>query len=106
MAKFYGAIGFAESVEIRPGVHKEEIKEYNYYGDLERISRRLQAAEKTNDDINIANVISIIADPYARDHFHSMRYVKLNGVAWKVSDVEVQFPRLRLTVGGLYNNGK
>ena len=103
MAKFYGAIGFAESVETRPGVHMEQIVERKYFGDLIRNTRRLQSADQLNDNINIANEISIVADPYANEHFYEMRYIEFQGAKWKVSNVEVKFPRLILTVGGLYN---
>ena len=103
MAKFYGAIGFAESVETRPGVHMEQIVERKYFGDLIRNTRRLQSADQLNDNINIANEISIVADPYANEHFYEMRYIEFQGAKWKVYNVEVKFPRLILTVGGLYN---
>lgn len=103
MAKFYGSIGFATLVETKPGVWKEQIVEHNYYGDLTRNNRRLQEANQLNDNINISNEISIVADPFARENFHSMRYVEFMGTKWKVSNVDVQYPRLILTVGGVYN---
>lgn len=103
MAKYYGQIGFAESVESSPGVHVEKIVERNYYGELVRNSRRLQSANQLNDDINISNEISIVADPYADKNFHMMRYIEFMGTKWKISNVEVQPPRLILTVGGVWN---
>lgn len=103
MAKFYGAIGYAETVETTPGVWKEQIAEHYYYGDLIRNTRRLQTADQLNDNINVANEISIVADPFAINNFHSMRYVEFMGAKWKISSVEVRHPRLILTVGGLYN---
>ena len=103
MAKFYGAIGYAKTVETMPGVWTEQITERDYYGDVIRNSRRLQSSDKVNDDINISNQISIVADPYAINNFHSMRYAEFMGAKWKISDVEVQHPRLLLTLGGLYN---
>ena len=63
--KFYGPIGYAEMVETSPGVWDEKITEHMYFGDLTRNTRRLQSAETLNDDINIANEISIVADPFA-----------------------------------------
>lgn len=105
MAKWFGKIGFAETVEVRPGIWEEQITERNYYGDLVRNTRRLQSTDKLNDDIDISNEISIIADPYANQNFYSMRYVEFMGAKWKISNVEVSFPRLTLTIGGLYNNG-
>lgn len=104
MAKFYGNIGYVQSVEKRPGYWKEEIMERPYYGELVRNTRRLQTSDKVNDDINVANEISIVADPFANENIYSMKYVTFNGTKWKVANVEVQFPRLVLTLGGLYND--
>lgn len=103
MAKWYGKIGYAETMEIEPGLWEEQITEKEYYGDLIRNTRKLQNSGGVNDNINLANEISIIADPYAINNFHSMRYVEFMGTKWKISDVEVQYPRLILTVGGVWN---
>lgn len=103
MAKWYGEIGFADTVETSPDVFVDRIITRKYRGDLNRNNRRLQSADQLNDNINITNEISIVADPYARDHFHSMRYIEFQGAKWKISSVEVQYPRLILSVGGLYN---
>lgn len=104
MAKFYGKIGYAETAETSPGVWTEQITERNYFGDLNRNSRRLQTANQLNDNIDIANEFSILADPFAYANFHSMRYVEYMGTKWKISNVEVQYPRLILTTGGVYNS--
>lgn len=103
MAKFYGKIGYANTVETKPGVYEEQIIERSYYGDLIRNTRRLQSADQVNDDINISNEISIVADPYATNNFHTMRYAVFMGTKWKISNVEVSYPRLILTLGGVYN---
>lgn len=103
MAKFYGEIGFVETVETVPGVWEEQIVPHNYYGDLIRNIRRLQGSENLNDNINVNNEISIVADPYANQNFHMIRYVEFMGTKWKVSNVDVQYPRLVLTLGGVYN---
>ena len=103
MAKFYGVIGFAETVETAPSVWDEQFTKRNYYGDIVRNTRRLEASGGTNDNINVANQLSIVADPYANQNFHAMRYVKFMGTAWKITNVEVQYPRLLLTIGGEYN---
>lgn len=104
MAKFYGLIGYANTVETAPGVYEEQITTKEYYGDLLRNSRKLQtSSDSLNDNINVANEISILADPFANNNFHSMRYVEFMGSKWKVTSVDVQFPRLILTIGGVYN---
>lgn len=103
MAKWFGTIGFAETVETSPGVWEEQIVTRQYYGDLVRNTRRLQSSDKVNDDVNIANEISIVADPYANENFHAMRYAEFMNSRWKINTVEVQFPRLILELGGVYN---
>lgn len=103
MAKFYGKIGFAENVETEKGVWEEKITERSYFGDVTRNIRRLRDASKVNSDVDISNEISIVADPYANENFHTMRYVVFMGPKWKIESVEVQYPRLILSIGGLYN---
>lgn len=104
MAKFFGTIGFNEgTVETTPGVWEQQIVERQYYGDLIRNNRRLQPSNGLNDNISISNEISIVADPYANANFHSMRYVDFMDTKWKITNVDVQFPRLILTLGGVWN---
>ena len=103
MAKFYGAIGYAVSNETSPGVWTEEIIERAYYGDVTKNYKKTSAGESIIDNIDVTNNISIISDPFAMSHFHTIKYVKWMGTAWKVSSVEVQYPRLILTIGGVYN---
>jgi len=103
MARYSGKIGFAVQKETAPGVWTEKIIERIYYGDVLRNSRRLQNSGDLNDDIEISNRLSIIADPYAYENFHAMRYAVFMGSKWKVSDAEVEYPRLILSLGGLYN---
>lgn len=103
MARFYGVVGFANTVETKPGVYEEQITERSYYGNVIRNIRRLQTADQVNDNVNVVNEISIVADPYANENFHAIRYVEFMGTAWKVPNVEVQPPRLILTLGGRYN---
>ena len=103
MGKWYGVIGYAEQIETAPGIWKEVITERPYYGDLIRNIRKLQNSGNVNDNISIANEISIVADPYANQNIVSMRYVEFMGTKWKVSSVEVQHPRLVLSIGGVWN---
>lgn len=106
MAKYYGSIGYATMNEVRPGVYKEEITERKYFGDVLNNSRTLQSSGDLNDDVNVANKISIVADPFANENFHAMRYVIFMGTKWKISNVKVEYPRLILTVGGVYNESQ
>lgn len=103
MAKFFGKIGYMVTQSTVPGIWSEVITEREYFGDLIRNTSRYQSSDDLNDDINISNEISILADPFAYENFHAMRYVEFMGAKWKISNVEVQYPRLILTVGGVYN---
>ena len=103
MARYYGEIGYISSVETSPGVWDEVEITRPYFGDFLRNSRTLQSGDKVNDNINISNEISILSDPYANENFHSIRFISYHGVKWKVSSVEVKYPRLILTIGGIYN---
>lgn len=104
MAKFYGVIGFASTVETDPGIWEETITERHYYGDVVRNMRMLQTPSSTvNDNVNISNEISIVADPYAELNVYAMRYVEFKGNKWKITNADINYPRITLTIGGLYN---
>lgn len=104
MAKYYGKIGYAENKETSPGVHTEVITERAYFGDVFRNNRNLQSSGGVNDNVDISNEISIVADPFAYQNFHSMRYAEFMGTRWKITKVDAQqYPRLVLSLGGVYN---
>jgi hypothetical protein len=56
-----------------------------------------------NDNINMSNEISIVADPFANENFQSIKYIEYMGTLWRVNNVDVQYPRLILRMGGVYN---
>lgn len=103
MAKFCGIIGYVKTVETSEGIYEELVIENEYYGDVIKNTRRLKDGDKVNDDLTISNRFSIVADPFANNNFHAMRYIEFMGTKWKITEVEVQYPRLILTVGGVYN---
>ena len=103
MAKFCGVIGYVRTIETSKGIYEEIVTENEYYGDVIKNTRRLSGTDKVNNDVVISNRFSIIADPFANHNFHAMRYIVFMGAKWKITEVEVQYPRLILTVGGLYN---
>jgi len=103
MAKWHGNIGYAEQVDTTRGVFEEQITKREYRGDILKNTRRWQSGEGLNDNLNVNNKVSILADPYANQHFHNMRFIEWYGADWKITNVEVQRPRLILTIGGVYN---
>lgn len=103
MAKFYGVVGYVDTQETAPGVYTEVATERKYYGDVLKNVKRYVSSEYLNDNLTVSNSISIMADAYAYDNFFAIRYVKWMGANWKVTDVEVQRPRLILSLGEVYN---
>jgi hypothetical protein len=105
--RFHGTVGFATSVETVPGVWNEQITERPYYGTVTRNFRRLgpppQVPPLTNPTLSLENSISIVGDANAYENYEHIRYVRWNGVPWEVTSVEVQRPRLNLSIGGLWN---
>lgn len=103
MAKFCGNIGFIKTVEIEPGIWEEQAIERMYYGDISRPINKFQPSNGVNDDFNITNIISIVADPFANENFQYMKYAVLMDTKWKITNMEIQYPRILLTIGGVYN---
>lgn len=106
MARFYGEVGYGKSVQEPPdsGVWVNVIdQEIAYQGDVIRNTRTLEKGDKVNEDISVSNSISIVADEYANQHFFDIKYVRWAGVLWTVNSVEVQSPRLILSLGSVYN---
>ena len=106
--KYYGEIGYSEpnQVETAPGVWEDVIVEKKTYGDVLRNNRRLNPGENATLELSVGNTISIVADAYANEHFFAIRHIRWAGALWTVSTVDVQPPRLNLTLGGVYNGPK
>ena len=103
MGKWFGKIGYSINKETDPGIWESEIVEREHFGDITSDRCKHQNTGEINDSINLSNVISIVADPFAYQNCSSMMYAEIMGAKWKISDVEIQYPRLILTVGGVYN---
>lgn len=107
MAKFYGKVGFlVENEKTAPGVHVPRVETRNYYGDVTRLTRHNSAGQSVNDDLTLSMQISIMADTFAYDNAFAIAFVEYSGSRWKVSSVDIQRPRLILTLGGVYNGIK
>lgn len=107
MAKFYGPVGFITTQEVRPGVFIEAPEERNYVCEVLRRSLRYENGLSINDNIKSSNRISIVADPYAHQNSYKIKYVKWREDYLEVTDIDSsQYPRLILSLGGLYNGEK
>ena len=104
MAKWYGRVGYVTTVETEPGIWEPEVTERPYFGDLLKyVSKWVANTNSVNDNLNVANQISIVADPYAYQHFSSIKYIEFMDAMWDVTSVEPQYPRLILSIGGVYD---
>lgn len=108
MAKFVGVIGFLTTEETEDGIFRPVPREFSYRGDLlQNNVKRENSSESINDNVNISNRISIVANPYAKEHVFEMKYLKFQmpklGGIWKIVNAEIQEPRIILTLGGVYS---
>ena len=102
MAKWFGKVGYSETVETEPGISESQDTVHEYYGDvLKNTTRWSRNPDSANDNLTVTTQISIVADDdYAIEKFHSIKWIEFMGTKWKVTTVEPQFPRLLLSLGG------
>lgn len=101
--RFYGEVGYAPTTTNNNGVAVASMIKRNYYGDVQELTSRWQDSETLNDDIRVSHRISILADPYAIENFPYIKYVEWLGTKWEVTSTKVEYPRLILSLGGVYN---
>ncbi len=105
MAKFYGNIGFTVQEETAPDIWEPIEKVVPYKGDLRRNQRRWTNGESVNEDLEVSNEISIIADDFIMENLGAVKWAEVMGSKWKVNSVTIDYPRITLTLGGVYNGG-
>lgn len=103
MGKFHGNVGFVKDVETSPGVWESVVTERPYYGDVIRFDRRWDQSQEVQDHLTLSEEIRIVADSYCLDNINYMKYVVRLGVKWKINSITPEYPRIRLSLGGEYN---
>lgn len=103
MAKSIFVIGYTTEVEHPGGVWIRDVTERKLKGDLIRTSASQNIAGSVNGTISLSNSASVVADAYAIEHYSAISYIKVDGVAWTVTNVSVERPRLLLRMGEVYN---
>ena len=104
--RFYDSVGYSIQTEseTQPGVMNESIVEHKYFGDVLKNGKRNESTQNLIDDISLDNEFSIIADKFARDNFHAMKYIIFYGVKWRISSVDASSPpRIKIRINGVYN---
>lgn len=102
MARFYGEIGFADTVETTPGIAEDAIIEKKFRGSVLRDGVRSIQGDHINPDPALSNSISIVASKYAFANLKNMRYIRFEGENWKIDTVTVEKPRLIIGMGDVY----
>lgn len=103
MSRFAGLVGYVTQEETVPGVWSPVDKSVMMKGDIIRQSSSVQNDSKVNSDITLNHRVSLMGDAYAFDNYYDLKWITISGRKWEVSSVEMQRPRLIVTVGGLYN---
>ena len=104
MAKFSGKIGFVQTVETSPGVWTDQVIEKSYKGDLLKRYISWRSSDEINPDFSINNQVSVVADSYILENTEYMKYIVLNNTKWQISSIDIDRPRLIISLGGLYRN--
>lgn len=104
MAKFYGKFGFSITVEVERGEWVEQIEEKEMYGDVIKSNYSQSDDTSINQGIQFNKTISVIFNDYLSKNLSHLRYVEYKGIKLNVKSVDdSQYPRLNLTLGGIYN---
>lgn len=103
MVKYAGLVYYTTQLETKPGVWKDSVKEHFMRGDVLRKASSSQNGDKVNSDVSLNHRVSLIADEYALGNYHDIKGIQINGRVWQVESIEVQRPRLIVTLGGLLN---
>jgi hypothetical protein len=102
MSKFTGLVGYVTQEETVPGVWTQVDKTVMMKGDMLRQSSS-QNGDKVNSDIILNHRVSLLGDSYAFNNYYAIKWIQIDGRKWHVTSVELQRPRIILTVGGLWN---
>lgn len=98
MARFAGLVGYVTQGESVPGVWSPVENPKQMRGDVIR-----QSSTSQNGDISLNHRVSLLGDAYAFSNYYNIKWVEVMGVKWAVTSVEIQRPRIIVTLGGLWN---
>lgn len=103
MGKYSGNIGFGFNQEVAPDVYDDVIIERHYYGDIEQNRSRYAQGNTLSGDFTLTNTFSIVGDSFLFDNLVNIRYICWRNGKWNVASIEEQYPRINITLGGIYN---
>jgi hypothetical protein len=103
MAKFSGLVGYVTQSESSPGVWSSVENPIMMKGDIIRQSSNGQNDDKVNSDVSLNHRVSLVGDAYSFGNYYNIRWVEINGLKWEISSIEIQRPRIIVTLGGIWN---
>lgn len=101
--RYCGMIGYELTVDDGTGIYTPIITERKAKGDVESCRLRISDGVSINSDFKVNNKISIVSEPFSLNNFQNIRYASWKGTRWKVDSVEIDMPRIILTLGGEWN---
>jgi hypothetical protein len=103
MAKFAGLVGYVTQEETVPGVWSPVENPKMMKGDVIRQSSSSQNGDKVNSDVSLNHRVSLVGDAYAFGNYYNIKWIDIDGRKWEVDSVEIQRPRIIVSLGGPYN---
>jgi len=103
MAKFAGLVGYVTQEETVPGVWSPVENPKMMKGDVIRQSSSSQNGDKVNSDVSLNHRVSLVGDAYAFGNYYNIKWISIDGRKWEVDSVEIQRPRIIVSLGGPYN---
>ena len=103
MARFSGLVGYVPQQETTPGVWTPVENPRKMKGDIIRQSSTNASSGNLNDDVTLNHRISLIGDAYAFDNYFNIKWIKIDTMKWKVVNIEIERPRIIISLGGVWN---
>lgn len=92
-----------QAVNTSPGIFEDIIVESKVSGDMEYKPIRWSVDELAQDSARLNHTFSFISRGSVSVDFSSAVYVVWQGKKWTVSSISYPSPRIKFTLGGLYN---
>ena len=100
--KWFGEIGYFVESENVDGIVEDHYLVQQYYGDIIKNYKSNTSENAVNENFELNNRISVVADPYLISHFHKIAWISFMDARFKVHSVELQYPRLIVNLGGVF----
>jgi hypothetical protein len=103
MTKYAGLVGYVTQEETVPGVWSSVETPLIMKGDIIRETSSSQDDGKVNSNISLNHRVSLIGGAYSFKNYYFMKWIEIDGRKWEISSIEIQRPRIIVTLGGLWN---